>query len=293
MGSTRPVRRSNRPAGIPRTHRPSGRSPKAALHELALPFRVRSPGPRAVPPVTRHGRRRFLSWTFPALRHSRRLADPLARGGSLTPQRAAYGVWLPPSRTSPPALPTLARWSVHGLHPSRSSPRRDRCPSRGPCPPDVTRRARAPRGGTSTTWPPSGPCSRDEFVLTPEPEGSGRRSLPGVRPSRACSCSAWRSLSSRRLPSRPQAALRLGPPGSQGIAAWTSGAIRLRTADSHRVLYLPTYRRSVRRRKRRAYGFASRAGRQGNPTRSKPLANDATADPGPAARHRRPSVYAR
>jgi hypothetical protein len=123
--------------------------------------------------------------------------------------------------------------------------------------------------------------------------GSDRRSLPGVHPSRAYSCPARRSLSSRRLPSHPWTALRLGPPGSQGIAAWTSGAIRLRTADSHRVLYLPTYRRSVRRRKRRAYGFASRAGRQGNPTRSKPLANDATADPGPAARHRRPSVYAR
>jgi hypothetical protein len=50
-------------------------------------------------------------------------------------------------------------------------------------------------------------------------KGSSRRSLPGVHPSRAYSRSAWRSLSSRRLPSRPQAASRLGPPGPQGIAA--------------------------------------------------------------------------
>jgi hypothetical protein len=75
-------------------------------------------------------------------------------GGPVRPQRipplqrTAYGVWLPPSRSPPPVLPTLARWSVHGLHPSRNSPRRDRCPSRGPCPPDVTRRTGAPpRGG--------------------------------------------------------------------------------------------------------------------------------------------------
>jgi len=86
------------------------------------------------------------------------------------PQRAAYGVWLPPSRTTPPALPTLARWSAHGLHPSRSSPRRDRRPSRGPCPPDVTHRTTPPRGEAGTAWPPSGPCSRDEFVLSPEPQ---------------------------------------------------------------------------------------------------------------------------
>jgi hypothetical protein len=88
------------------------------------------------------------------------------------PQRAAYGVWLPPSRTPPPALPALARWSVHGLHPSRTSPRRDRRPSRGPSLPDVTRRTDAPPGGgTGAAQPPSRPCSRDEFVQSPEPQG--------------------------------------------------------------------------------------------------------------------------
>ena len=136
------------------------------------------------------------------------------------PQRAAYGVWIPPSRTPPPVLPTLARWSVHGLHPSRVSPRRDRCPSRGPCPPDVTRRTDAPskrrqvrRGRLQGLLPATSSCCHRNH------KGSDRRSLPGVHPSRAYSRSTWRSLSSRRLPSRPQAALRLGPPGPQGIAA--------------------------------------------------------------------------
>jgi len=42
-------------------------------------------------------------------------------------------------------------------------------------------------------------CHRDH-------EDPSRRYLPGVRPSRACSHPTWRSLSSRRLPSRPRAA---------------------------------------------------------------------------------------
>ena len=42
----------------------------------------------------------------------------------------------------------------------------ERCPSRGPCPPDVTDRAPSPRG-ERTERPPSGPHSRNEFVLSP------------------------------------------------------------------------------------------------------------------------------
>ena len=34
-----------------------------------------------------------------------------------------------------------------------------------------------PRGGTGTAWPPSGPCSGNEFVLAPEPQGF-RPSIP-------------------------------------------------------------------------------------------------------------------
>ena len=43
---------------------------------------------------------------------------------------------------------------------------REWCPSRGPCPPDVAGRAPPPRG-ERTERPPSGPRSRDEFVLSP------------------------------------------------------------------------------------------------------------------------------
>jgi hypothetical protein len=66
------------------------------------------------------------------------------------PPRATSGVWIPPSRLLPPALPTPKRRSVHGLHPSRSSPRRNRYPSRGPYPPTVARwHDTAPKGGIS------------------------------------------------------------------------------------------------------------------------------------------------
>jgi hypothetical protein len=115
------------------------------------------------------------------------------------PQRAAYGVWLPPARTSPPALPTLARWSAHGLHPSRCSPRCDRCPSRGPCLPDVTHRATPPERDGSA-WPPSRPCSRNEFVLSPEPQGF-RPSIP-----------SWGSSFQSSLPSSLALALIAAPP---------------------------------------------------------------------------------
>jgi hypothetical protein len=62
--------------------------------------------------------------------------------------RAACGVWLPPARRPPPALPARqACRSVHGLHPSRTSPRHDGCSSRSPCPPAVTRPHRRLPGG--------------------------------------------------------------------------------------------------------------------------------------------------
>jgi len=50
------------------------------------------------------------------------------------PPRTTCGVWLPPSRHPPPALPALAHRSVLGLHPSRSSPRPRSVPLSGPIP---------------------------------------------------------------------------------------------------------------------------------------------------------------
>jgi hypothetical protein len=95
------------------------------------------------------------------------------------PPRAAYGVWLPPARPAPPVLPMRqAHRSVHGLHPSRSSPRHDRCSSRSPCLPAVTApRQHRPGGRRARRKPASRPCSRDESVLPPEP-----RVIPAVDP---------------------------------------------------------------------------------------------------------------
>jgi hypothetical protein len=88
------------------------------------------------------------------------------------PPRAACGVWLPPSRPAPPALPMRqAHRSVPGLHTSRSSPRHDRCPSPTPYPHAVTGpQLRLPGGQRARPWPASGSCSRDESVLTPGPQ---------------------------------------------------------------------------------------------------------------------------
>ena len=210
------------------------------------------------------------------------------------PQRAASGVWIPPSRTPPLAHPALARWSVHGLHPSRTSPRRDRCPSRGPCLLDVTRPADAPvrgrdrRGRLQGLLPATRSCSRRNH------KGSDRRSLPGVHPSRACSRSAWRSLSSRRLPSRPWDGLTSRP-------AWASGYCGANKSGDPSPdpqlswVCLPFGGRGAPCAAPRGGLMLSphafprlRAGR-----RSMPLGYDATANPGLAARHRRPSVYDR
>ena len=57
-----------------------------------------------------------------------------------------------------------------------------------------------PREGAGTTWPPSGSCSRNEFVLTPEPQGS-RPSIP-----------SWGSSFQSVLPSNLALAFIAAPP---------------------------------------------------------------------------------
>jgi len=106
----------------------------AALLELSLFFRARSPGPRAVPPVARRVGRHFLSWTLSALR---RISAWRIRFQAVDPSTAPCRVrgLITSCATPPPSLPTRqARRSTHGLHPSRTSPHRDRSPSRGPLP---------------------------------------------------------------------------------------------------------------------------------------------------------------
>jgi len=117
-----------------------------------------------------------------------------------------------PFAALPPALPTLTRRSVHGLHPSRCSLRRKRCPSRGPYPPAVTRFLEAlpgtrPKQLHLETQPASGPCSCDESVQSPE-----SRMIPavdtflGFDPPEHSPARPDARFESRRLPSRPQAA---------------------------------------------------------------------------------------
>lgn len=112
MGCARPVRRFHAPRASGGHACPQPK-PRAALRGLPLPYRARSPGPRAVPPVARHGRRHFLSWTSLALRHSLRPAEPLTGSGSLRHRvpRAGFGYPLrdpttgPPDATSAPERP--------------------------------------------------------------------------------------------------------------------------------------------------------------------------------------------
>jgi hypothetical protein len=148
IGSTQPVRCSpplgsstNALAFLPRTI--AGPDHQAALLELPLSFRARSPGPRAVPPILARGI--AASRHVPACQTTLPLLDFLhpttqSRAGRSVrrqiplPPRTTCGVWLPPSRHPPPALPALARRSIHGLHPPRVSPRSRSVPLSGPLP---------------------------------------------------------------------------------------------------------------------------------------------------------------
>jgi hypothetical protein len=148
---------------------------RAALLELSLSFRARSPGPRAVSPTPARRQLQACQTTLPLLDFlyptTQSQAGRSVRRQIPLPSRTACGVWLPPARHPPPALPALSRRSVHGLHPSRTSPRSRSVPLSGPIPswrypPDQ----RPPEGRRGTMRPTSGSCSRDEFVLSPEPQ---------------------------------------------------------------------------------------------------------------------------
>lgn len=206
MGSTQPVWRST-PFGC--SSRAPSRRPKPAGGPpwTRAPLQSSSSGPRAVPPVARHDGRRFLSWTPLALRHDPRPVDPYPAADPSAAACRVRGLATPcaTSTTSP----------AHACAQERpwASPFKgsflvvDRCPSRGPCLPDVARRALAsPEGGernvtafkalfsrrvravAGTTRVPAADPFLGFFLPEPAPV------LPGAR------------LSSRRLPSRPQAA---------------------------------------------------------------------------------------
>ena len=140
MGSTRPVRRST-PLRLSTDAPTSCRSnwwPSLDFRSSSELFTENPCRPAGCPA----GRT-----TLPLLDFFRPTTQSQA-GGYVSRQRippppgATCEVWIPPARRLPPALPTLSRRSVHGLHPSRISLRHNRSPSRGPCPPAVTRRQR-------------------------------------------------------------------------------------------------------------------------------------------------------
>jgi len=133
------------------------------------------------------------------------------------PPRATCGVWLPPARLLPLALPTLSRRSVHELHPSRCSLRRNRYPSRGPCLPAVARSFRGtPRSTTSSRSRLQG--------LVPATNPCGHRNHEWFQPS----IPSWDPTLQSLLPLDLALALIAAPPlsllgGLTSKPAWASG----------------------------------------------------------------------
>jgi hypothetical protein len=179
----------------------------AALRGLPLLFRARSPGSRAVPPVARHARRHYLSWTFAALRHDLKPADPFAGDGSLRHRvpRAGFGYPLRDihhrsSRHDKRAGASMG-FTLQGFPlAAMGTPLGARALLPLPGAPRFPGGKRERPGLLQGLLPATSPCCHRNH------KGPGRRSLPGVRPSRACSRPTWRSLWSWRLPSRPRAA---------------------------------------------------------------------------------------
>ena len=281
-----------RPSGTRPTRRPAAEAAGGPPWTSAL-LQSSSPGSRTVPPVARLGGRHFLSWTLLALRHSLRPVDTLVGGGSLHHRGATCGVWLPPSRLLPPALPTLSRRSVHGLHPSRSSLRRNRSPSRGPYPPAVTRLlSRRPEGLHS--------CKRGRLQgLVPATNPCSRRNHEWFQPS----IPSWGSPLQSLLPSDLALALVAAPPlspsgGLTSQSVWASGSCGTQgwvsPSPDHQLSWvsLPFDDHDAPFTSPQGGLIASPHPRphQGGVGRSMPLGRGATTNPGLAARHRRHSA---
>jgi hypothetical protein len=152
------------------------RAPPETSHSSPAPQRHRPPV-RKDPRVTRPAMLPLLG--FRALRHSLGRVDPLFMDdGSLRRRvpRARFGYLLRGFHHR--SYRRAKRRSVHGLRSSRRSPRRKRCPSRGPCPPDVAdgptpRGEQVQRGRLQGLFPATSPFCRP--VL---PEGRTRPSIP-------------------------------------------------------------------------------------------------------------------
>jgi hypothetical protein len=118
---------------------------------------------------------------------------------------------------------------------------RKRCPSRGPCPPDVAGRSELPEGRGAGTAAFRALFPRRVRAVTGFPKEPDRRYLPGLLPSRAFSPSARALACSHEA--GPLALGRDDVPTLLDLRAsrigWI-GMVRFRIACSHGVLHLVT-----------------------------------------------------
>lgn len=233
-----------------------GRSRPEAPLALSRPFRDMPLQPRTAASLHRPEGRATRPAVLPllgflALRHSLGPADPLEWRRIPPPPRAASGVWLPPSRPSPPGLPAPKRRSVPGLHPTWRSPRSWWVPPLGdPCPPDVAWRLHLPKElqAVQAAFRASFPRRVRSVVGRPKP--SDRRGHPGFLPFRAFPPSARGHACSRKpgplALRRGDVPIRLDHRASR--IGWV-GLARFRAAGSLGVSHLSTVRalRSSRR----------------------------------------------
>lgn len=162
------------------------------------------------------------------------------------------------------------------------------------CHPVVTGCSSPSRREMRTTWPASWPSSRDESVLSPASQGC-RPSIP-----------SWGSFLQSLLPFVLALTLIVAPPlspsgGLTSRPAWASGYCGANESSDPS----PDHQLSWSSLPFDVHGapfIVPQGGRMVLPhldarlrvrRRSKPLGHDVTADPGPATRHRRPSVYVR
>jgi hypothetical protein len=243
--------------------------------------------------------RRFPGWP-----------DDTSSPGLLSPYDTVPGRWIRVSAADPSAT----RCHVRGLdtscatfssgppdacaserpwaYPFKGFPSLQSVPLSGPLPSCHYPRHTSLKERRVTMQPASGPCSCNESVLSPESNDSGRRSLPGFRPSRACSHPTWRSLSIATPPLAPFGGLTSRSTWASGYCG-TNGWVDPSPDRQLSWASLPSDDHSapfiVPQGGRMALPHA-RPHADGGDGRSMPLVRDATTDPGPVARHRRQSV---
>jgi hypothetical protein len=175
---------------------------------------------RAAEPSGRSRRSRiprcFLSWAF--LPYDTCRSGDSASGQRVPPPpRAASEVWLPPSRPSSPSSRRRSAGASLGFALQGVLLVRKRCPSRGPCPPDVTRVASSFPRERERPEPPPGLRACDEFVLS-----------PGDRSRQAVDAFLGFSPSERSPPASGLSLLVTMPAlsslgGVTSLPAWTTG----------------------------------------------------------------------